>query len=102
MRLAKPGFARESDGMNGSLNGGLVRFLGFAVAMVALMAAVVLAVIFAATLAVSALVATVLIGLTALAMRARRTVRVRSSRSDIIEARRVGHTWVAYGWNERR
>jgi hypothetical protein len=89
--------------MNGSLNGGLMRFLGFAVALVALMAALALAVVFAATVVVSLLIASVLAGLTALAMRARRTVRVRqASPSDIIEARRVGHTWVAYGWNERR
>lgn len=88
--------------MNGSLNGGLVRFVGFAVALVALMAAAALAVVFAATIVVSLLIASVLAGLTALAMRARRTVRVRQSPSDIIEARRVGHTWVAYGWNERR
>jgi hypothetical protein len=88
--------------MNGSLNGGLVRFLGFAVAVVALMAALALAVVFAATIVVSLLIASVLAGLTALAMRARRTVRVRQTSSDIIEARRVGHTWVAYGWNERR
>lgn len=86
--------------MSGSLNGGLVRFVGFAVAVLALMGAVVLAVVFAATLVLSAAVASVLIGLTALAMRARRTVRVSSS--DIIEARRVGHTWVTYGWTERR
>ena len=88
--------------MNGSWNGGLVRFAGFAVAVVALMAALALAVVFAAAVAVTAVVASVLIALTAVAMRARRTVRVRSQTSDLIEARRVGHTWVAYGWNERR
>jgi hypothetical protein len=88
--------------MNGSLNGGLARFVGFATAVVALMVALALAVVFAATMAVAALVATVLIGLTALAMRAQRTVRVRSRTPGVIEARKVGHTWVAYGWNERR
>jgi len=88
--------------MNGAWNGGLMRFVGFAVAVLALMAALALAVVFAATVVVSLVIASVLLGLTALAMRARRTVRVRQSTSDIIEARRVGHTWVAYGWNERR
>ena len=88
--------------MNTSWNGGLVRFAGFATAVLAVMAALVVAVLFAATVVVTAAIASVLIGLTALAMRARRTVRVRSAASDIIEARRVGHTWVAYGWNERR
>ncbi|MBW3559795.1 MAG: hypothetical protein KY446_02530 [Proteobacteria bacterium] len=88
--------------MNGSWNGGLVRFAGFAVAVLALMAALALAVVFAAAVVVTAVVASILIALTAVAMRARRTVRVRSAPSDLIEARRVGHTWVAYGWNERR
>jgi hypothetical protein len=59
-------------------------------------------VVFARHVVVSPVIASVLAGLTALAMRARRTVRVRQTSSDIIEARRVGHTWVAYGWNERR
>lgn len=88
--------------MNGSLNGGLMRFVGFAVATVALLVASVLAVVFAATVVVSAVIASALIALSALALRARRTVRVRSGVPGVIEARRVGHTWVAYGWNERR
>ncbi len=89
--------------MNGSLHGGFTSFLGFAVAVVSFLVASVLAVIFAATVVVMGVVATALIGLTALALRARRTVRVRShANSGVIEARRVGHTWVAYGWNEPR
>ena len=88
--------------MNGSWNGGLARFVGFAVAMVALLAAAALAVVFAATVVVSAVIASALIALWALALRARRTVRVRSNTPGVIEARRVGHTWVAYGWDDRR
>lgn len=88
--------------MSGSLNGGLMRFVGFSVAVMALLVAAALAVVFAATVAVSAVIASVLIALASLAMRARRTVRVRSTTPGVIEARRVGHTWVAYGWNERR
>ena len=88
--------------MNGSWNGGLVRFLGFSVAVVALLVAAALAVVFAATVVVSAVIASALIALSALALRARRTVRVRQNVPGIIEARRVGHTWVAYGWNDRR
>ena len=88
--------------MSGSLNGGLARFVGFAVTVVALLVAAALAVVFAATVVVSAVVASALIALSALALRARRTVRVRSGAPEIIEARRVGHTWVAYGWNDRR
>lgn len=88
--------------MNASWNGGVMRFLGFSVAVIALLAAAALAVVFAATVVVSAVVASALIALSALALRARRTVRVRSHTPGVIEARRVGHTWVAYGWNERR
>ncbi len=88
--------------MNGSWNSGLMRFVGFAVAMAAFLVAAALAVVFAATIVVSAVIASALIALSALAMRARRTARVRSHVPDVIEARRVGHTWVAYGWNERR
>ncbi len=88
--------------MNGSWNGGLMRFVGFAIAMVAFLVAAALAVVFAAALVVSAVVASALIALSALAFRARRTARVHSHAPGVIEARKVGHTWVAYGWNERR
>lgn len=63
----------------------------------AVVVAAVLTLVFAATLAVAALLASVLFALYALALRSRRTAR----RPVIIEARRVGHSWVAYGWNER-
>ncbi|MDP8916951.1 MAG: hypothetical protein M3M95_07110 [Pseudomonadota bacterium] len=88
--------------MNGSWNGGLMRFVGFAVAMIAFLVVAALAVVFAATIVVSAVIASALIGLSALALRARGATRVRSHVPEVIEARRVGHTWVAYGWNERR
>ena len=88
--------------MNGSWNGGLMRFVGFAVAMIAFLVVAALAVVFAATVVVSAVIASALIALSALAMRARGAARVRSHVPGVIEARRVGHTWVAYGWNERR
>lgn len=88
--------------MNRSLNGGLVRFLGFAVAMAAFLVAAVLAVLLVGAVVVTAAVASALIALSALAMRARRTVRARSRTPGVIEARKVGHTWVAYGWSERR
>lgn len=88
--------------MNGSWNGGLMRFVGFAVAMIAFLVAAVLAVVLVGAVVVTAAVASALIALSTLAMRARRTVRVRSRTPGVIEARRVGHTWVAYGWTERR
>jgi hypothetical protein len=60
----------------------------------------VLAVFFAASIVVIALMASALLALGGLALRARRTARVRED--GVIEARRIGgHHWVAYGWNER-
>ena len=62
----------------------------------------VLAVFAAATVVVIALMSSALLGLAGLAMRARRTARAKAD-PDIIEARNVGgHSWVAYGWNDRR
>jgi hypothetical protein len=61
----------------------------------------VLAVFFAASMVVIALMASALLALGGLALRARRTAKVRSD--GLIEARHLGgHHWVAYGWNERR
>jgi hypothetical protein len=62
----------------------------------------VMAVFFAATVAVIGVMASALLALAGLALRARRTVRARSRQPDLIEARHLGgHHWVAYGWNER-
>lgn len=62
-----------------------------------------LAVVFAATVVVIGFMGSALFGLVALALRARRTVQAKtSSDPTLIEARNVGgHSWVAYGWNER-
>ena len=85
------------------MRNGLVRIAGAVAALAALGVAVVLAVVFAATVIVTAVIATALVGVTVLAMRARRTAKVRAARNPgVIDARRVGHTWVAYGWNEPR
>ncbi|MDB5430107.1 MAG: hypothetical protein JWP35_1223 [Caulobacter sp.] len=79
-------------------------WLGGAVAtLAALMVGAVLAVVFTATAVVIALMASALLALGTLAMRAKRTVRARHADPDLIEARNVGgHSWVAYGWNDRR
>jgi hypothetical protein len=62
----------------------------------------VLAVFFAATVVVIAVMASFLLGLAGLALRARRSARARAASTDLIEARHLGgHHWVAYGWNER-
>ena len=89
--------------MNGRADMGnvLARVAGAAAALIALAVAGVLALFFAATVVVMAVIASALIGVSMLAMRARRTARVRAG-PDVIDARRVGHTWVAYGWNEPR
>ena len=88
--------------MNGrDVGSAMVRMAGAAAALIALAVAGVLALFFAATVVVMAVIASALIGVSMLAMRARRTAKVRAG-SAVIDARRVGHTWVAYGWNEPR
>lgn len=59
--------------------------------------AAVLTVVFAATLAVIVVLVSALVALCTLALRARRA----KDRPVLIEARRVGHSWVAYGWDQR-
>jgi hypothetical protein len=58
----------------------------------------VLTVVFAATLAVMLVLTSALVAVCALALRSRRG---RSPQGVLIEARRVGHSWVAYGWDRR-
>jgi len=67
----------------------------------AVVIAAALTLVFAATLAVVVLLAGALFGLYALTLRARRTSR-RDDGPVVLEARRVGHSWVAYGWDQRR
>ncbi len=80
--------------------------LAWLVAGVATACAVAVAAVFALLMAsavvVLAVVGSVLAALTGMALRARRTVRapVRGER-QLLEARRVGQSWVAYGWDER-
>jgi apolipoprotein N-acyltransferase len=69
---------------------------GFIATGAALAVGAFLAVFAAAAVAAIALIAGVLVFLTGLAFRARRMVYARSS---VIEARRVGHAWVTYGWD---
>ncbi len=76
--------------------------LGGALATVAAIAVgAVLAVFFAATVVVIAVMASTLLALAGLALRAKRA-RARVREDGVIEARHLGgHHWVAYGWNER-
>ena len=88
-------------GAGGAFKG--LAWLGGALATIAALAVgAVLAVVFAATAVVITLMASALLALGSLAMRARRSVRSRPADPSIIEARTVGgHSWVAYGWNDR-
>lgn len=83
---------------------GLAWLAGALATCAALAVGAVLAVFAAATVVLIALMSSALLALAGLAVRARRTVRARPAGDpDIIEARNVGgHSWVAYGWNERR
>jgi len=78
---------------------------GAIAAAVAVVVGVVLAFVFAATVVVFGLVLSALVALVALAVRASRLGRRKSGAPEddgIIEARHLGgHSWVAYGWNER-
>lgn len=63
----------------------------------------VLAVVFAATVVVVGFIGSALFGLSAFAFRGRKMTSARDADPSLIEARNVGgHSWVAYGWNERR
>ncbi|MFZ5670946.1 MAG: hypothetical protein ACOY4K_15770 [Pseudomonadota bacterium] len=83
---------------------GLAWLAGALATCAALAVGAVLAVFAAATVVLIALMSSALLALAGLAARARRTVRARPSVDpDVIEAHKVGgHSWVAYGWNERR
>ncbi len=80
---------------------GLALVGGAMATVAALGVGAVLAVFFAATVVVIGLMAVVLIGLGSLAYRARKATRPGKD-PDIIEARHIsGHSWVAYGWDQR-
>jgi len=83
---------------------GLAWVAGALATCAALAIGAILAVFAAATVVVIAIMSSALLGLAGLAMRARRTARARANADpNLIEAHKVGgHSWVAYGWNERR
>jgi len=97
-RLASVGFAarRRPNGLVAS-----AMWLGGLVASVAALAVgAVLAVFTAAAVAVIALIAGVLVFFAGMALKARRNMppRRRAGDPEVIEAEKVGDTWVAYGW----
>jgi hypothetical protein len=78
-------------------------FVGAVATSIAVAVAAVIAVVFAATLVVIGFMATALLGLAAFALRGRATAAAPSGDPALIEARHMGgHSWVAYGWTERR
>jgi hypothetical protein len=83
--------AYQRTGMTRSGLGGVVAALG-TTAVLAL--AAVLTLVFAATLAVAVVLSGALIAVYTLTHR-------RRPQGVLIEARRVGHSWVAYGWDQR-
>ncbi len=98
------GFGGEPDAAQprqrrGFALAGLSWIAGAVATAVAVTIAAVLTVVFAATLAVILVLSSALIAVCAAAMRARRQPQ---SQGVLIEARKVGHSWVAYGWDERR
>jgi len=82
----------------------LVTLAGAVATSIAVAVAAVLAVVFAATLVVIGFMATALLGLAAFALRGRGAAAAAPTGDPgLIEARHMGgHSWVAYGWNERR
>jgi heme/copper-type cytochrome/quinol oxidase subunit 2 len=82
------GFTRALAQICGVLAGGAAVAIG-----------AVLTVIAAVAVAVIALVAGVLVFLAGLAFRARRSAPAADGDDQVIEARKVGHAWVTYGWD---
>ena len=86
----------------GGLLAPLMWLAGLVATLVALAVGAVLAVFTAAAVAVIALCASLLVFFAGLALRARRKVTVRARRADdLIEAKKVGDTWVTYGWERQ-
>ena len=78
-------------------------WIGGALATIAAIGlAAVLAVFFAATIVVIGFLAAGLVAAGSLAYRARRALRRPQDDDGVIEARHIGgHSWVAYGWDQR-
>jgi hypothetical protein len=81
--------------------GGFTRFInwlgGFLAAGVALLVGLVLAVFAAAAMTLFAVVGSIFVFFTGMALRARSRAAVQQP--TVLEARKVGHAWVAYGWD---
>ena len=91
----------KAGGMQRPGVGPLAWIFGAVATAAAGVAAVVLAVFFAATVVVVGVLGIALLSLGGFAYRARKGLR--RAEPGVIEARHVGgHSWVAYGWDQRR
>ena len=81
---------------------GVSWLVGAAVTLVAAAAAMVLAVVFAATVALATVLVGGLIAVWATVWKLRRAPRLQRAAAGpvILDARKVGHSWVAYGWDQ--
>jgi len=83
--------------------GGFLRFLsgviGAITAAFAVVIGAILALVAAAAVAVLAVLGSALVFLTGLVLRSRRRTRATDD-PQVLEARKVGHAWVAYGWDQ--
>ena len=93
VRAASEGWVIVPD-HTGWARGGIARVAGALGTAAAVTLAAVLTLIFAATLAVALVLSGALIGVYTLTHR-------RKPQGVLIEARRVGHSWVAYGWDQQ-
>ncbi len=82
--------------------GGVSWFIGAVLTVLAAASAVVLAVVFAATVAVVTVVAGGLLAAWAMMWKMRRVPQLQPAAAGpvILDARKVGHSWVAYGWDQ--
>lgn len=82
--------------------GGANWLVGGLVTVVAGVLATLLAVVFAATVALAAVLVSGALAVWAVAFRVQKATRFRPAATGavVIEARKFGHGWVAYGWDQ--
>ena len=90
------GFAQRPRRQGDALSRMLTWLGGFLAAGLALTVGVLLAVFAAAAMTLIAVVGSIFVFFTGMALRARSRATVRP---QVLEARKVGHAWVAYGWD---
>ena len=83
---------------------GAAWLIGAVATLIAACVAVVLAVMFAATVALLAVFGGGLLAAWAMVWKMRRTPQLQRAAAGpmILDARKVGHSWVAYGWDQAR